>query len=80
VVWAYPVVDADILAQTTRQGPRNFVYGAETENNRVHCAILQVDGLITDHPDVWLHARQWGGEGLSAVPDHVHRERSIDNA
>ena len=57
VVWAYPVIDADIVAQTARQGIRHFVYGAETASDRVHCAALQVDGVITDHPDVWLPAR-----------------------
>jgi glycerophosphoryl diester phosphodiesterase len=57
VVWAYPVVDAAIVAQTARQGLRNFVYGAETEHDRVHCATLQVDGVITDHPEIWLRTR-----------------------
>jgi glycerophosphoryl diester phosphodiesterase len=57
VVWSYPVVDADIVAQTARQGLRNFVYGAETEHDRVHCASLQIDGVITDHPDIWLGPR-----------------------
>jgi glycerophosphoryl diester phosphodiesterase len=57
VVWAYPVVDADIVAQTARQGIRNFVYGAETASDRVHCTALQIDGVITDHPDIWLSTR-----------------------
>jgi glycerophosphoryl diester phosphodiesterase len=57
VVWSYPVVDADIVAQMARQGLRNFVYGAETERDRVHCANLQIDGVITDHPDIWLGMR-----------------------
>jgi hypothetical protein len=42
VVWSYLVVDAEILAQTARQGIRNLVYGAETERDRVHCATLAV--------------------------------------
>jgi glycerophosphoryl diester phosphodiesterase len=57
VVWAYPIVDAEIVAQTARQGRRNFIYGVETAQDRVHCAALQVDGVITDHPDLWLPTR-----------------------
>jgi hypothetical protein len=45
------------VAQTARQGLRNFVYGAETARDRAHCAALQVDGVITDHPALWLPTR-----------------------
>ncbi len=51
VVWDYNIVDEAALQGVSAAGWRNYVYGAVTIEEHLHCARLGLAGLITDHPE-----------------------------
>ena len=51
IVWDYNIVDEVLLQQVAAAGWRNYVYGAVTAEEHVHCGRLGLAGLITDHPE-----------------------------
>jgi hypothetical protein len=57
VVWDYEVLDPELLAETATRGIRNFAYGPETPQEHRRCIDLELDGVITDHPEFLLHKR-----------------------
>jgi glycerophosphoryl diester phosphodiesterase len=50
IVWNYEVLDDTLLKQASKDGYRNFVYGAVTRAEHDNCRELNVDGIITDYP------------------------------
>jgi glycerophosphoryl diester phosphodiesterase len=54
VVWDYELLDPVLLQQTTACGLRNMAYGPETPQEHRRCVDLELDGIITDHPDLLL--------------------------
>jgi len=50
IVWDYDILDQEMLRETAAAGWRSFVYGAVTPSEHLHCAGLNLSGLITDYP------------------------------
>ncbi|MBM4055361.1 MAG: glycerophosphodiester phosphodiesterase [Planctomycetes bacterium] len=51
IVWCWETLDADLVAQSTACGLRNFVYGATTPSEHRCLVGWKVDGIITDSPE-----------------------------
>jgi glycerophosphoryl diester phosphodiesterase len=52
VVWYWETVDADLSARSAACGLRNFVYGVTTPAEHQRLQTWNLDGVITDRPDV----------------------------
>lgn len=52
LVWDYNVLDGALLKQAALEGFRNFVYGPITRREHEECRQLEVDGIITDYPQI----------------------------
>jgi glycerophosphoryl diester phosphodiesterase len=50
IVWDYNILDEEMLREAAAAGWRSFVYGAITRSEHLHCAGLNLVGLITDFP------------------------------
>jgi glycerophosphoryl diester phosphodiesterase len=50
IVWDFNIVDDSMLRAVTAYGWNNYVYGALTADEHARCAGMELDGLITDHP------------------------------
>ena len=50
IVWDYEILDQEMLRETAAAGWRSFIYGAVTPSEHLHCARLNLAGLITDYP------------------------------
>ena len=57
IVWDYNILDVVLLKQATSSGYRNFVYGLATKAECDYCKGIDVDGVITDNPDLLLDNR-----------------------
>jgi glycerophosphoryl diester phosphodiesterase len=52
IVWHYEIIDPSLLHAAAQIGIRNFVYDAALCDEQQTCADLDIDGLITDRPDI----------------------------
>lgn len=54
LVWNYEFMDAESLGEAKAQVRRNFVYGVVIRDDHEECKRLELDGVITDHPEFLL--------------------------
>ncbi len=51
IVWYYETLDAALLTAATERGVHNWVYGAKTPSELLHCRELGCDAVIADRPE-----------------------------
>lgn len=55
-VWQYDVVSRVVVSRARSSGMRTIVYGPVTYGEHMRLHAMEVDGVITDHPDLALAA------------------------
>jgi glycerophosphoryl diester phosphodiesterase len=56
IVWYFEILDAQLLAEARQRGIENYVYGVKTVEDHRRCLDLELDAVITDHPQMLAQA------------------------
>ena len=52
IVWDYNILDEVMVWEAHAAGWGSYVYGTVTGEEHAHCVRLELEGLITDYPDL----------------------------